>query len=184
MIPSTAAVVPSVLPIPLVAWNHHCRARGDAVSWQQGCRSLLPNPGSLSQLGQHPVDSGDPAGPGAADTQGNRQQQRETADAEHQCWLPVPENPHPTHGWGEAQQGEQDAHTGPTPWSWGYLGVNSVMELSPGEISQQEWVCIPSPVSWSGLGVCDSPQCPGSRVTCSWVRSEPRCRGVRRQQGG
>uniref|UniRef100_A0A8C0FCT5 Transcription factor AP-4 n=1 Tax=Bubo bubo TaxID=30461 RepID=A0A8C0FCT5_BUBBB len=46
-----------------------------------------------------------PAGPGATDTQGNRQQQRETADAEHQCWLPVSENPHPTHGRGEAQQG-------------------------------------------------------------------------------
>lgn len=112
--PNTAAVVPSTSPVPLVAWNHHCKARGDAVSWQQGCSPLFPNPTSLSQLGQHPTDSRDPAGPGAADTQGNRQQQRETADAEHQCWLPVPENSHPTHGWGEAQQGEQDSHIGST----------------------------------------------------------------------
>lgn len=51
------------------------------------------------------------------------------------------------------------------------------MELSPGEVSQQEWLCIPSLVSRSGLGVCDSPQCPGSRVTRSWVRREPHCRG-------
>lgn len=27
VIPSSAAIVPSVLPIPLVAWNHHCKAR-------------------------------------------------------------------------------------------------------------------------------------------------------------
>lgn len=63
------------------------------------------------------------------------------------------------------------------------MGVNSVTELSPGEVSQQEWVCIPNPVSWSGVGVCDSPQRPGSRVTQSWVRRGPYCRGdgVRRQ---
>lgn len=59
------------------------------------------------------------------------------------------------------------------------MGVNLVMELSPGEVSQQEWVCISSLVSWSGLGVCDSPQCPGSRV-----RRGLHCRGMRRQLVG
>lgn len=72
-------------------------------------RPPSPNVELLSQPGQHPTDSGDPAGPGAADTQGDRQQQREKADAEHQCWLPVSENPHPAHGRGEAQQGERGA---------------------------------------------------------------------------
>lgn len=72
-------------------------------------RPPSPNAEPLSQPGQHPTDSGDPAGPGAADTQGDRQQQREKADAEHQCRLPVAENPHPAHGRGEAQQGERGA---------------------------------------------------------------------------
>lgn len=78
------------------------RSLGDA----RGCSPPTSNTQPLSQLGQHPVDSGDPAGPGAADTQGDRQQQRAKADAEHQRWFPVAENPHPAHGRGEAQQGE------------------------------------------------------------------------------
>uniref|UniRef100_A0A8B9DGY2 Uncharacterized protein n=1 Tax=Anser cygnoides TaxID=8845 RepID=A0A8B9DGY2_ANSCY len=77
------------------------RSLGDA----RGCSPPTSNTQPLSQLGQHPVDSGDPAGPGAADTQGDRQQQRAKADAEHQRWFPVAENPHPAHGRGEAQQG-------------------------------------------------------------------------------
>uniref|UniRef100_A0A674H8R7 Transcription factor AP-4 n=2 Tax=Passeriformes TaxID=9126 RepID=A0A674H8R7_TAEGU len=54
------------------------------------------------------------------------------------------------------------------------------------EVLQQEWVCIPGPVSWSGLGVCDSPQCPRSRVIRSWGRRDPTAEGsgVRRQLVG
>uniref|UniRef100_A0A8B9D1N1 Uncharacterized protein n=1 Tax=Anser brachyrhynchus TaxID=132585 RepID=A0A8B9D1N1_9AVES len=82
------------------------------VALHPTCLQLEHSPRGLSsgravgiRLGQHPVDSGDPAGPGAADTQGDRQQQRAKADAEHQRWFPVAENPHPAHGRGEAQQG-------------------------------------------------------------------------------
>lgn len=50
---STAAIIRSVFPIPLVARHHRCKARGDPVeaSWRQGCNPLLPNPVPLSQLG-------------------------------------------------------------------------------------------------------------------------------------
>ncbi|XP_058013718.1 transcription factor AP-4 isoform X2 [Ahaetulla prasina] len=54
--------------------------------------------------GQHPPDPRDAEGPGTTDTQGDRQQQRAKAHAEHQCRISVPENSHPTHGRGEAQQ--------------------------------------------------------------------------------
>lgn len=147
----------SLLCLPSLWWLVIAKRRVDMVvgSRQQGCSPLLPNPMPFLQLGQHPVDSGDPAGPGASDTQGNRQQQRETADAEHQCWLPVSENPHPTHGRGEAQQGERDV-TGATAMrtpvlhvgvfvvacrgcesNWGYLHVlihqwRSLLGRSPG----------------------------------------------------
>lgn len=105
-------VVPTVFPNPSAAWG--CKSRqcgaGDAGPWE--CSPPTSHTQRLSQLGQHPVDSGDPAGPGAADTQGDRQQQRAKADAEHQRRFPVAENPHPAHGRGEAQQGE----LGLWPW--------------------------------------------------------------------
>lgn len=47
-------------------------------------------------------------------------------------------------------------------------------------------MCIPGPVSWSGLGVCDSPECPRSRVIRSWGGRDPTAEGsgVRRQLVG
>uniref|UniRef100_A0A8C7EXA9 Transcription factor AP-4 n=1 Tax=Neovison vison TaxID=452646 RepID=A0A8C7EXA9_NEOVI len=53
-----------------------------------------------------------PSGPGAADSAGDRQQQRAETHAEHQRGLPVPQDPHPPHRWREAQQGSHSPADG------------------------------------------------------------------------
>ena len=62
--------------------------------------------------------------------------------------------------------------------NWGYLHMSiQRWRALLGRFPWWERVCIANPVSWSGLGVCDSTQRPGSRVVCAWVTRWPRCRG-------
>lgn len=57
------------------------------------------------QSGQHSFDPRNGPGPGEANPPRDRQQQRASAHAEHQRWIPVTQNAHPSQRWRETQQG-------------------------------------------------------------------------------
>ncbi|KAI2576853.1 transcription factor AP-4 [Homo sapiens] len=69
------------------------------------CRRRKPRLGVAQLPCQHSTNPRDSAGPGAADSAGDRQQQRAETHAEHQRGIPVPQDPHPPHRRREAQQG-------------------------------------------------------------------------------
>lgn len=70
---------------------------------------MISSPSGLSssrpQPGQHPPQPGDSPGPRETNPPRNSQQQRTPAHAEHQRWLPVPQNTPAPHGRRETEQG-------------------------------------------------------------------------------